>query len=154
MITSNHPMSMLAVEVVIATTRATVSDQRVATASTSQCWSGGNDLLSDKTKHYLILSPMTLQWLHNHNERDDVSRHRRLNCLLNCLFRRRSKKTSKLCITGRCDENPSVMYLIPLIRASHADNVLMEVQWYLPENNFPRRASIFRNQNIFEYHTY
>ena len=31
-----------------------------------------------------------LQW--HHNERDSVKNHRRLDCLLNCLFRRRSKK--------------------------------------------------------------
>ena len=36
----------------------------------------------------------TLQW--HHNVCNGVSNHRRLDCLLNCLFRRRSKKTSKL----------------------------------------------------------
>ena len=36
---------------------------------------------------------MALQW--RHNERDDVSNHRRLDCLLNRFFRRKSKKTSK-----------------------------------------------------------
>ena len=35
-----------------------------------------------------------------HNERDSVSTHRRLDCLLNHLFRRKSKKTSKLRVTG------------------------------------------------------
>ena len=39
-----------------------------------------------------------LQW--RHNERDGVSNHRRLNRLLNRLFRGRSKKTSKLRVTG------------------------------------------------------
>ena len=34
------------------------------------------------------------------NDLDGVSNHRRLNCLLNRLFRRRSKKTSKLHATG------------------------------------------------------
>ena len=38
--------------------------------------------------------------LWRHNERDGASKHRRLNCLLNRFFRRRSKKTSKLHITG------------------------------------------------------
>ena len=38
------------------------------------------------------------QW--RHNERDGVPSHRRLHCLLNCWFRRRSKKTSKLRVTG------------------------------------------------------
>ena len=47
-----------------------------------------------------------LQWLHN--ERDGVSNHRRLGCLLSPLFGRRSNKTSKLCVTGFCEGNPSV----------------------------------------------
>ena len=40
----------------------------------------------------------TLQW--RHNKCDGVSNHRRLDCLLSHLFRRRSKKTSKLRFTG------------------------------------------------------
>ena len=40
----------------------------------------------------------TLPW--RHNGHDGVSNHRRLDCLLNRLFRRRSKKTSKLRVTG------------------------------------------------------
>ena len=47
-----------------------------------------------------------LQW--RHNERDDVSNHWRLECVLNRLFRRRSKKTSKLRVTGFCEGNPLV----------------------------------------------
>ena len=35
-----------------------------------------------------------------HNERDGVSNHRPHDCLLNRLFRRRSKKTSKLRVTN------------------------------------------------------
>ena len=35
-----------------------------------------------------------------HNERDGVSDHQPHDCLLNCLFRRRSKKTSVLRVTG------------------------------------------------------
>ena len=45
-----------------------------------------------------------LQW--RHNERDGVSNHRHLNCLRKHLSRRRSKKTSKLRITGLCEGNP------------------------------------------------
>ena len=40
----------------------------------------------------------TLQW--GHNERDGVSNHQPYNCLLKRIFRRRSKKTSKLNVTG------------------------------------------------------
>ena len=41
---------------------------------------------------------VSLQW--RHNGCDDVSNHQPYHCLLNHLFRRRSKKTSKLRITG------------------------------------------------------
>ena len=40
----------------------------------------------------------TLQW--RHNGRDSISNHQPHGCLLNRLFRRRSKKTSKLRVTG------------------------------------------------------
>ena len=42
----------------------------------------------------------TLQW--HHNGRDGVSNHQPHHCLLNRLFRRRSKKASKLRYTGLC----------------------------------------------------
>ena len=45
----------------------------------------------------------TLRW--RHNERDSVSNHQPHDCLLNGLFRRRSKKTSKLRVTGLCVGN-------------------------------------------------
>ena len=63
----------------------------------------------------------TLQW--RNNERDGVSHHRRLDCLLNGLFRRRSKKTSKLRVTGLCEPNSSVTGEFPAQRASNATNV-------------------------------
>ena len=40
----------------------------------------------------------SLQW--HHNDHDGVSNHQPHGCLLNRLFRRRSKKTSKLRVTG------------------------------------------------------
>ena len=48
----------------------------------------------------------TLQW--RHNERDGVPNHRRLDGLFNHFFRRRSKKRSKLCVTGLCEGNSPV----------------------------------------------
>ena len=45
----------------------------------------------------------SLQW--RHNGRDGVSNRHPHNCLLNCLFRRRSKKTLKLRVTGLCTGN-------------------------------------------------
>ena len=48
----------------------------------------------------------SLLW--RHNERDGVSMQQRLDCLFNRLFWRRSKKTSKLRVTGRCEGNSPV----------------------------------------------
>ena len=58
-----------------------------------------------------------LEW--RHNERDGVSNHRRLDCLLNRLFRRRSKKTSKLRVTGLCKVTGGFLSQ----RARKADNI-------------------------------
>ena len=44
-----------------------------------------------------------LQW--RHNDHDSVSNHQPRGCLLNRLFGRRSKKTSKLPVTGLCAGN-------------------------------------------------
>ena len=54
-----------------------------------------------------------------HNERDGVSNYQRLGCLL----RRRSRKTSKLRVTGLCEENSPMTAEFPSQRASNAENV-------------------------------
>ena len=51
-----------------------------------------NRVLSYRFLWKNISSPLQLR----HSERDDVSNHRRFDCLLIGLFRRRSKRTSKL----------------------------------------------------------
>ena len=68
----------------------------------------------------------TLQW--RHNERDGVSNHRRLDCLLSPLFRRISKKTPKLSVTGLCEGNPPVIGVFPSQRANNAENV--SIWWH------------------------
>ena len=45
-------------------------------------------------------NPLTLRWRHNGS--DGVSNHQHHHCLLSRLFRRRSKKISKLRVTGLC----------------------------------------------------
>ena len=52
---------------------------------------------------YISYMRLPLQW--PHNGRDSVSKHRPYDCLLNRLFIRRSKKTSKLRVTGLCARN-------------------------------------------------
>ena len=49
------------------------------------------------------ISSDSLHW--RHNDHDSVSNHQPRGCLLNCLFRRRSKKTSELRVTGLCVVN-------------------------------------------------
>ena len=53
--------------------------------------------------HHGMESFAALRW--RHNGPDSVSNHQPHHCLLNCLFRRRSKKTSKLRVTGLCVGN-------------------------------------------------
>ena len=61
----------------------------------------------------------SLQW--RHDESHGVSNHLRLDCLLNRLFRQRSKKTIKIRVTGFCEGNPPVNGF-PSQRASSPEN--------------------------------
>ena len=60
-----------------------------------------------------------LQW--RHNEHAGVSKHQPYDCLLNRLFTHRSKKTSKLRVTGLCVGNSPVTGEFPTQRASNAE---------------------------------
>ena len=64
---------------------------------------------------------VTLRW--RHNGQDSVSNHQTHDCLLNRLFRRRSKKTSKLRVTGLCAGNSPGTGEFPAQMASYAENV-------------------------------
>ena len=68
-----------------------------------------------------LLCHKPLQW--RHNELGGVSNHQPQESLLNRLFRRRSKKTSKLRVTGLCEGNSPVTGEFPAQRASNAENV-------------------------------
>ena len=63
----------------------------------------------------------TFRW--RHNERDSVSNHQHHGYLLNRLFRRRSKKTSKLRVTGLYAGNSPGTGEFPAQMASNAENV-------------------------------
>ena len=64
-----------------------------------------------------------LPFLWRHNGRGSVSNHQPHDCLLNHLFRRRSKKTSKLRVTGLCAGNSPGTGEFPAQMASYAENV-------------------------------
>ena len=63
----------------------------------------------------------TLEW--RHNGCDGVWNDQPYECLLNRLFRPRSKKTSNLRVTGLCEGNSLVTGEFPAQRASNAENV-------------------------------
>ena len=63
----------------------------------------------------------TLEW--RHNGRDSVSNHQPDDCLFNRLFRRRSKKTSKLRVAGLCAGNSPGTGEFPAQMASNAETV-------------------------------
>ena len=65
------------------------------------------------------LSLYSLQW--RHNKRDGISNRRRLDCLLNRLFMRKSKKTPKIRYTGLCEGNPPVTGGFPSQRTNNAE---------------------------------
>ena len=78
-------------------------------------------LLCVVSSPYHDLLAFTLRW--RHNGRDGFSNHQPYDCLLNRLFRHRSKKTSKLRVTGLCAGNSPGTGEFPAQRASNAKNV-------------------------------
>ena len=64
-----------------------------------------------------------LQW--RHYGQDGVSNHQPHDCLLNRLFRHRSKKTPKLRVIGHCEGDSPVTGEFLAQRASNAENVFI-----------------------------
>ena len=71
--------------------------------------------------HSVFEHGMALQW--RYHGCDSVSNHQLHDCLLNRLFRRRSKKTSKLRVTGLCAGNSPGICEFPAQMASYAEDV-------------------------------
>ena len=70
---------------------------------------------------YVLQFKIPLRW--RHNGRENVWNHQPHHCLLRLLFRRRSKKTSKLRITGLCAGNSPGTGEFPAHVSSNAENV-------------------------------
>ena len=90
--------------------------------SSAKNWTG---MMSDTNKSWF-----SLQW--RHNKLYGISNHLRLDCLLNRLFRRRSKKTSKLRVTGLCEGNPSAKGPVTRKMFSFDDVVMCVYVTYIP----------------------
>ena len=94
----------------------------------------------------------TLRW--RHNDHAGVSNHQPHGCLLNRLFRRKSKKTSKLRVTGLCAGNSPGTGEFPAQMASYAENVSI---WWRHHDHFCMTVvtyilydlSIFYHRNVF-----
>ena len=84
----------------------------------------------------------TLQW--RHNGRDSVSNHQPRECLLSRLIKHRSKKISKLRVTGLCAGNSHETGEFPAQRASNAWRPLGpgQAQEGLPKWIMPFRRTI------------
>ena len=80
----------------------------------------------------------SLQWCYN--GRDGVSNHQPHDCLLKRLFRRRSKKASKLRITGLFVGNSQVTGEFSAQRASNAEFFSI---WWHHHDNGPRYIKSF-----------
>ena len=68
-----------------------------------------------------------------YNECNGVCNHQPDECLLNRLFRRTSKKTSKLRVTGLCEGGSPVTGEFPAQMASNAENV--SIWWRYHDSN-------------------
>ena len=83
----------------------------------------------------------TLQWRHDGG--DFVSNHQPHDCFLNRLFRRRSKKISKLRVTGLCAGNSPVTGEFPALRAGNAENVSIWWRHHVTKTKQNKSASLF-----------
>ena len=83
---------------------------------------------------------VTLLW--RHNGCDGVSNHQPHDCLLNHSFRRRSKKTSKLRVTGLCG---AVTGEFPAQMACNEENV--SISWRHHEG-LPRQSTVSNDNTL------
>ena len=108
---------------------------------------------------FKMTGEISLQW--GHNERDGVSNHEPHDCLLNRLFGRRSKETSKLRVTGLCAGNSpgpvNSPHKGPVKRKMFPfDDVIMEKPHQTARRGPPRylvvrRAGLLWSQQDFEW---
>ena len=93
-------------------------EQKLITGTQRKCYGHSLDLRSQQVNY---TSGAASRW--RHNGPDSVSNHQPHDRLLKRLFRRRSKKTSKLRVTGLCAGNSPGTGEFPAQMASNAENV-------------------------------
>ena len=90
---------------------------------------------------------ISLLW--RHSGRECVSNYRRLDCILNRLFRRRWKETSKLCVTGLCEGNSPVTSEFPSQSSNKAENVSI---WWRHHDYASHVCGINTVQMLIQFH--
>ena len=90
--------------------------------SRKQATCGVSDFVHNAHLHHGWINSRLWSLELRRNESDGFPNHRRLDCLLSRLFRRRSKETPKLRVTGLCGGNSPVTGEFPAHRASNAGN--------------------------------
>ena len=114
----------------------------------SQNWQNKTRQFFEVSLAFMISN--SLQW--RHNGRDDVSNHQPHDCLLNRLFRRRSKRTSKLRITSLFVGNSPGTGEFPTQMASNAENVSIWWCHHVPFGHqmmYPKELVKSANVNLF-----
>ena len=95
------------------------------------------------------VAAVSLHW--RHNGHDTVSNHQPHDCLLNRLFRHRSKTIQKLGVTGLCARNSPVTGKFPAQMTSNAENVSIDdvimftFVWHMC-NNSPLSSTRLRRE--------
>ena len=114
-----------------------IRHQAITWTSVDQCLCYQMQQLGHNVK---VTKHITLQWCHNGH--DSISNHQPHDCLLNRLLERRSKKTSKLRVTGLCVGNSPVTGEFPAQMASNMENV--SIWWHHHEVIWKNTLIIFR----------
>ena len=107
----------------------------------TQSYGYRNPVINLRRSRFIMGSP-TSQW--RHNERDGVSNHQLHGCLFDRSFRRKSKKTSKLRVTGLCVVNSPH-------KGPNAENVY--IWWRRHDTNKRPRNAIYCRYNTVQYNT-
>ena len=88
-----------------------------------------------------------------HNGREVVSNDWRFDCLFNSFFRCRSKKTSKLRVTGLCEGNSPMTGEFPSQRSSNAEDDSISWRLHALHRNITKKFVINMCLNIHIYVT-
>ena len=104
-------------------------------SNTPQSFISVREWTREKQRNRWVCQPLPIPLLWRRNGSDSVLNHQPHDCLLNRLFRRRSKKTSKLRVTGLCARNSPGTGEFPAQMASNRENV--SIWWRHHALNMP-----------------